>query len=116
MLKIRDDIKLSILKKYGFERIGRSYIIANYSDGWGFIPEDTEFRIIVHSNRTIEVICGAEVNGNDYVQNYFKGKGICLNDTIYANSSVVMYFMEIFYDLIKDNLVEKIGNTLMDVV
>ena len=100
MLKIKDNIKLSILKQYGFKRNGKKYVLSTFIENYGYFyyPEETSFEMIVENDRILTFHCGIEFNPNEYK---------CLNSEKWADSYVLSWYISILYDQIKDGLVEK---------
>ena len=105
MLKIKDDVKLSKLKKYGFERCTRKFKYRWSSCGGEYFwLDNSAFDIIVRNNRTLEFSFGLEFNGTDEQYNY-------INSNVWSEDEyAVSEYMELLYDLIKANLVEKVGD------
>ena len=103
MLKIKDNVKLSPLKKWGFVREGRKYVLDTYTDGYGYFAyEETAAKITVESNRTITFNVGVEFNPENYT---------CLNSEKWADGYIISKFVaETLYVLIKADLVEKIDD------
>ena len=101
MLKIKDNVTLSELKKYGFKREGTKYIWSTVYNNDYFRNGNTGFEIIVNRNRIIDFSLGLEFNMNDYPSNL-------INPSVWADDSLNWY-LEVLYDLIKDGLVKKAG-------
>lgn len=89
MLKIRDDIDLKELEKYGFELKNTIYYEKEF-EAINFDEEENHKILIYLNKRSIAL----EIMNNDYTYHSFDDELGRIEDTL--------------YDLIKDGLVEKV--------
>lgn len=103
MLKIKNDIKLSKLKQYGFERCGAKYIYSYNMDknGCPLGYADEWFEICVNKDRSLKYQYMIEICINDYPKNL-------LNPTAYSKDETIECMFDILYDMIQDGIVEKV--------
>lgn len=81
MLKIKDNVDLKELEKYGFKEFGNCYIFSMAGNNYGFYIDFS----LNKDDRTIRL----EANTDEI--------GCCVAD------------LDIIYDLIQDDLVDKVG-------
>ena len=99
MLKIKDNVDLKELEKYGFEYKERTYVI----DDFGNTKTEKYARI------EKEIILGSDykVDCSIYIENPNKRIGWGHYTTKYEYELYKKFVEETLYDLIKDGLVEK---------
>ena len=92
MLKIKDNIKLEELEKYGFKGKETKY---DFNDSFRFTRPNEEYFLFVDNN-SYEIIC-------------YKGKVYCQFDLwAFAPFEEIELKEEYIKDLIKDGIVEKV--------
>lgn len=101
MLRIKDDVKLSNLKWWGFERVKREYVF-NYNLDNNYSNEWDSFIIVVDRHRKINIYYYIETDLRKYPENQ-------LNAFVKSDFDSISQLFDLLYSLIHAGYIEKIG-------